>query len=106
MVTVTDKSNVGIVHLTGRVQSVRHTASHQADRSTETLLVIPAPDTYTSPGTVAVLSASPFGQNGQDVNITCRVTGFPRRWDSKDSQGYPQTVHSANNQLVFLSMGS
>lgn len=107
MVTVTDKSSIpslGIVHLSGRVQSVRHTASQQLDRNTETLIVLPAPDAYSSPSTIAVLSGSPFGNSGQDVNIICRVTGFPRRWDTKDPQGFPQTVHSANNQLLFVSM--
>lgn len=99
-----EKTTFGVVYLSGRVQSVRRTSSQQADRVTETLMVLPAPDVYSNPGTVSVLSASPFGQSGNDVNIKCRVTGFPRRWDSKDEQGFSQIVHSANNQLLFLSV--
>lgn len=100
----TEKVNLGVVQIAGRIQSVRRTSSQQQDRSTETIMILPAPDAYSTPGTVSVLSASPFGQTGSDVNIKCRVTGFPRRWDSKDEHGFAQTVHSANNQLLFMSV--
>ena len=91
-----------LVQLAGRVQSVRRTNSQAPDKITETVLILPAPNAYSSPGTVAVLSSAPIGSTGDDVQIICRVSGFARRWESRTPEGYVQTVHSANNILTFV----
>lgn len=99
---VTDKSNLSIVQLAGRIQSVRRTNSQASDKTTETVLILPAADAYSSPSTIAVLSSAPLGTTGEDVRITCRVSGYARRWESRTPEGYVQTVHSANNILIFV----
>jgi len=76
--------------------------SRKAGKQVATLIVIPAPDAYTSPQTVEVLSERRLGEVQEECAITCRVGGFRRAYNRSDSDGRQERVQTADNKLYAV----
>lgn len=88
----------GQVLITGRL-----TAFKRAGQLFEHLIVIPAPDPYSSPATVSVLGKSRLGDQEQDVRVLCRVGGYRRSFNSTDREtGEVRKVQTADNKLFVV----
>ena len=67
------------------------------------LVVLPAPDPYSSPSTVEVLAKSRQADSEQDVKLLCRVGGYKRSYKSIDREtGETRQVHTADNKLFLV----
>jgi hypothetical protein len=78
----------------GRIDNVR-TFDVQGKRTFETRVIQPAPDQFTSPSAVALMSHNKLGNAGDDVNVLVSVAGF--RDNYKDKEGV--SVQTARNTL-------
>jgi hypothetical protein len=47
-------------------------------------LVLPAPDSFTSPVPVSVQADKPLGQVGQEIAVECVIRSYYRLFDKKD----------------------
>lgn len=69
----------------------------------EHLIVMPAPDPYSSPSTVSVLAKSRQADAEMDVRLLCRVGGYKRSYKSTDREtGEQRQVHTADNKLFLV----
>lgn len=69
----------------------------------EHLIVMPAPDPYSSPSTVSVLAKSRQADSEQDVRLLCRVSGYKRNYKSTDREtGEQRQVNTADNKLFLV----
>lgn len=67
------------------------------------LAQLPAPDEYSSPATVEVISKTRLGQTGDDCRVLCRLGGFKRTWQQKDKQtGEELTIATADIKLYAV----
>lgn len=69
----------------------------------EHLVVLPAPDLYSSPSTVSVLAKTRQASQEEDVQLLCRVTGYKRSYNKTDQEtGERTTVKTADNRLFLV----
>lgn len=67
------------------------------------LVILPAPDPYSSPATVEVLSNSRQADSEQDVRLLCRIGGYRRTYNSTDREtGEVKKVQTADNKLFVV----
>ncbi|NMG32346.1 single-stranded DNA-binding protein [Aromatoleum evansii] len=67
------------------------------------LIVMPAPDPYSSPATVEVLAKTRQADSEQDVRLLCRLGGYRRSYKSVDREtGEVRNVQTADNKLFLL----
>lgn len=92
---------VGETIIKGRlVQSRRPTAS---GGYWETLIILPAPDAYSSPSTVAVLSKNRLGEKDEEVSVHVRVGGYKRSYKTTDPEtGEIKNVQTADNKFFSV----
>lgn len=91
----TARLQVGEVIIKGRCAAVR-----RAGQTFLHLIVLPAPDPYSSPGTVEVSAETRQCAVNDDVQLKCRVTGYRRSYEQKDKEtGELVTVFTADNRL-------
>lgn len=89
---------VGQVFIVGRCISAKRVGSLFSH-----LVVMPAPDPYSSPATVEVLATSRQADSEQDVRLLCRVGGYKRSYKSTDREtGEQRTVQTADNKLFVV----
>lgn len=79
--------------IVGRIDNVR-AFEVKGKRTFETRIVQAAPDTFSSPTAVAVLSNIKVGSPGDDVQVHVNVAGFRDSYDGKDG-----SVQTARNVL-------
>lgn len=88
----------GQVLLAGRITAVR-----KAGQSFIHLLVLPAPDAYSSPSTVEIIADKRLGDAAADARILCRVGGFRRQYKATDKDtGEIRQVTTADNKLFGI----
>lgn len=64
------------------------------------LVVMPAPDAYSSPATVEIQSPTRLGETEEEITCLCQVGGFPRTYQAKDREtGEISTVRTADVKL-------
>lgn len=67
------------------------------------LMVLPAPDAYTSPSTVEILAKKRIGQPQDDVSCRVRITGYRRTYNHTNREtGETQQVQTADVRLFLL----
>jgi hypothetical protein len=67
------------------------------------LIVMPAPDAYSSPATVEVISKTRQGQPDEDIRLLCRLGGYRRSYKSLDREtGESRQVVTADNKLFVV----
>ena len=67
------------------------------------LVVMPAPDAYSNPSTVEIMSKRRLAEKEEDVSLVCQVSGFRRSYKSTDREtGEIKTVYTADNKLVAV----
>lgn len=76
----------GQVLVVGRCQLVRKTGQMFAH-----LVVMPAPDPYSSPSTVEILSTKRVANKEEDCRILCRLGGYKRNYRATDKDTGEQT---------------
>lgn len=92
---------VGQVFLRGRLVAVRRPASQGG--LWVHLLVLPAPDQYSSPATIEILSKSRLGERDEDVGVLCRVGGYKRSYRGTDREtGEQRMVQTADVKLFAV----
>lgn len=88
----------GQVLIVGRCISAKRSGSLFAH-----LVVLPAPDPYSSPSTVEVLAKTRQADSEQDVRLLCRVGGYRRSYKSTDREtGEQRQVTTADNKLFLV----
>jgi hypothetical protein len=80
--------------IVGRIDSVRQ-FEVQGKRTFETRVIQPAPDEFSSPTAVGILSLNRIGGTGDDVKVLVNVAGFKDSYKSKDGE----SVQTARNTL-------
>jgi hypothetical protein len=95
------KISPGQVLLIGRCMSAR---KPQGGSELWThLIVLPAPDAYSSPATVEVLAKRRLADKEEDVEVLCRVGGFRRQYNSRpDEDGVIKKITTADNKLFAI----
>lgn len=67
------------------------------------LLVLPAPDSYTSPATVEVIAKSRLGQPDDDIRVRVRIGGYRRTYNVTDREtGETRPVTTADVRLFAV----
>lgn len=67
------------------------------------LIVMPAPDPYSSPATIEVLAKTRQADSEQDVRMLCRLGGYRRSYKSTDREtGEVTQVQTADNKLFLV----
>lgn len=100
---VTPAATVGTVKIghaviVGRLHQIR-----RIGKLYEHLVVVPAPDPYSSPATVPVLCELRLGEVGADIRVTVRVAGYRRSYKSTDQEtGEQRTVMTADAKLYVI----
>jgi hypothetical protein len=90
----------GQVLVIGRLASCKRPAGSQWFIN---LVTMPAPDAYSSPSTVEILSKNRLGDPEQDVRILCRLGGFKRQYKATDREtGEIRTVQTSDNKLYAV----
>jgi hypothetical protein len=92
---------LGQAYIKGRISGSRRWKSAERGVSFFTVLRIPAPDEFSYPGVVELMSTRPLGQSGEDWEGIVEVTGMGNNFETKPD---PQTgeilqVKSARNWL-------
>lgn len=86
---------VGQVQIVGKILATR-----KAGQMFETLVVMAAPDAYSHPQTVALLSKSRLGQPEEEFKGSARLGGFSRSYKTTDTDtGEVRQVKTAENKL-------
>ena len=89
---------VGEVIIKGRCTSAKRLGTLFAH-----LVVLPAPDPYSSPATVEVLAKTRQADSEQDVTLHCRIGGYRRSYKTTDRQtGEERQVLTADNKLFVI----
>lgn len=88
----------GQVLIKGRLRA-RRSFTTQQGRQIEHLIILPAPDSFSSPQTISVLSNSSLGEKDEDITILCHVGGYTRTYKAADADGEVKQVVTANNTL-------
>lgn len=69
----------------------------------ENLMVMPAPDPYSSPATISVLSTQRLGDRDEDITVRVRIGGYRRSYKATDREtGEVRTVQTADNKLFAV----
>lgn len=69
----------------------------------ENLVVMPAPDPYSSPATISILSGQRLGDRDEDVTVRVRIGGYRRSYKATDREtGEVRTVQTADNKLFAV----
>jgi len=71
---------VNVCTIEGRVDFVSN-----ANGVFYSVVMLPAPDSYSRPAAVSVKSRNQIGQPGQEITIDCRVDGFSKSFRRKDN---------------------
>lgn len=67
------------------------------------LVVMPAPDAYSSPSTVEILATRRLGEKEEEVRILCRVSGYRRSYKATDREtGEIINRQTADNKLFAI----
>lgn len=89
---------VGQCVVQGRVFAIR-----KAGKLFEHLIVMPAPDPYSSPATLSVMSERRLGEKDEDVRVVVRLGGYRRSYKTTDQEtGEQRTVQTADVKLFAL----
>lgn len=92
----------GQVLIAGRLKSRRRFSTQEGPRF-ENLVTMPAPDAYSSPSTVSIVSKAPVGEPETDVRVMCQVGGRSRSYKAADQYtGEQVTVFTADNRLIAI----
>lgn len=65
--------------IAGRVKEVR-----RVDSGTFTSVVLPAPDEFSMPQTVEIMSTGMIGRPNEDIQIKCTIGGYSKKFKRKD----------------------
>lgn len=87
-----------VVRLAGRISSTRMKSGKDGKFFIH-VLRLPAPDAYTSPSSVEILSGTRLGEVGSEVSIHCDVAGYGKIVTPRDPQA--EQYASADNVLRF-----
>lgn len=71
----------------GRVREIRRT-----DNGTFTVVVLPAPDEYTSPQTVEISSKGMIGRPQEDITVKVVIGGYAKKFTRKDGTDGLQVI--------------
>jgi hypothetical protein len=95
---------LGHTYIKGRITSYRRWNNSEWGNPYFTILRIPAPDEYSFPGTIEVMSSKVLGQLEQDWEGEVEVTGMRNNFYTKpDSKtGEVQEIKSARNWLRVI----
>ncbi len=63
------------ITLSGRIEKMQPFTSSQG-RGINTLLSVPAADPYSRPQQFKIISDQPLGQIGQEVSVSCELSGY------------------------------
>lgn len=73
-----------VVHIAGRVTHRRRYKTREGAVGYSFIIKTPAPDAFTSPGTLEVHSSMVLGEVGEDVHVVCRLSGYGRSYNVTD----------------------
>ncbi len=90
---------VGVAFLSGQIAVKSKAITTQAGRRFLTVVVLPAPDSYTSPGLVELRSTEPLGEAGETFRGKVQVSGYRNNY--KTAAG--DTIQSARNTLDVVA---
>lgn len=87
--------------LKGRLISAKRPAGNSKFWSH--LIVIPAPDPYSSPSTVEVLASKRLGERDEDLIVRVSCGGYRRSYRTTDKEtGEVQVVQTADNKFFAI----
>lgn len=67
------------------------------------LIILPAPDQYSSPATVEVIAKTRLGSPEDDIRVRVRIGGYRRTYEQRDKDtGEITKVTTADNRLFAV----
>lgn len=91
---------VAHARIAGRIEATRRrTGPNSANFFT--LLALPAPDSYSHPGTVEITSLERLGAQGDEISVVVSISGYGRSVTPRDPQDSP--YRTADNRLSFVA---
>lgn len=91
----------GLSTIRGRLVGARRPSGNA--QFWENILVLPAPDEYTSPSTVCVLSKHRLGEREEMVIVDVRIGGYKRSYRATDREtGEQRSVQTADVKLFAI----
>lgn len=85
------------VNLQGKITNVR-----TWEKKFYTQIITPAPDPYSKPSSFEIASDAQFGTPGQEVKITCALSGFINEFQYNDKQN-PAIKHTGYKAQCYLT---
>jgi len=93
---------IGEAVLQGRVSLVRR-MTIGGKPSMIHLVILPAPDQYSSPATVEVMASKRLGDVDEDIRVRVRIGGFRRTYKATDKEtGEISSVQTADVKLFAV----
>lgn len=69
----------------------------------QSLMIMPAPDAYSSPATVELLSTKRLGERDEEITVKVRIGGYRRSYKATDREtGQTTNVQTADNKLFVV----
>ena len=93
------KLQAGQAYIAGKIDSRRQFQA-QGKNQIETRVMLPAPDEYSSPATVAILSNYPLGAIGDEVQCLVQLGGYRDSYKTREGD----TVQTARNVLRAVEL--
>lgn len=92
---------LGEATIKGRLQLYRRPQGNS--QFWENLIILPAPDEYSSPATVLVLASRRLGERDEDVTVRVRIGGYRRSYNATDREtGEIRNIQTADVKLFAL----
>lgn len=95
-------TGAGVALLRGRI-AARRSISTRDGRRFLTVVKLPAPDEFTSPQTVEILSSAQLGEVGDTFAGKVQIGGFGRSYQAQDPEtGDKRTIQTADVRLTAI----
>lgn len=94
------KPSLAVALIAGRIRSDRRYNGREGGFAT--VLVLPAPDEFTQPDVIEVLSAEPLGEAGTIWRGKVRVGGYPKSYETTRESREGERKVTVNTAVIQL----
>lgn len=97
--TPSQSTKVGVnqMFIHGRIERV---SKFKGD--VNTIVVTPAPDAYSKPSLMKIISPALLGQKGEEVRVLCSYNGYSNEYEVRDEEGDKRTVYDVRGCFIAV----
>lgn len=89
-------AQAGVVKIAGKIENV--TSFNNGGFATQVML--PAEDQYSMPAHVEIRSDKRLGSKGEEIDVLCAISGWPRKWSKVDKETGEQRSGTSINMVL------